>query len=380
MSTLRRPPMGWNTWNTFYDQISEDLVLETMEAMIQGGFRDRGYRTIVLDDCWALRERDRQGRLVADPEKFPHGIKALAQAVHAHDMALGIYSCCGVRTCAGYPGSFDHEYEDARQFAEWGIDYLKYDNCNRPSGISSEILYRRINMALRSTGREIALAACQWGTENVRHWIASTGAATFRSTVDIQDNWFSIESIARSRLEHLSWGQSGCYDDMDMLVVGMNGLGINPEVRQGGCTQAEYQTHFSLWAMLSAPLIMGCDVRRVTEETRQILQNEDIIRINQDETCRPPYRLGVYGNDDAFVLVKPLSEGAYALGLFNFGDGAANVPVALWDLGLTHRSCRALNFYDCYAHETAGTYGDHFSAVVPSHASRIFICNLEAGT
>lgn len=377
MSAMILPPMGWNTWNTFYDKVSEELVLETMDAMIEKGFRELGYRYLILDDCWALKERDAQGQLVADPDKFPHGIKALADAVHAKGMKLGIYSCCGVRTCAGYPGSFDHEYDDARQFAQWGVDYLKYDNCNRPNHISSEILNRRMAMALRSTGREIDLATCQWGTEAVQSWIASTGARTFRSTVDIQDNWFSIESIARSRLERLSWSACGCFDDMDMLVVGLNGLSMNPEVNQGGCTDEEYQTHFALWAMLNAPLILGCDVRKVEGRALEILQNKTLIKINQDPACKAPFKIPVYGNDDAFVLVKLLSDGTYAIGLFNFGDTDANVSVELWDIGLTLSSNLRMSFRDCQTNDIVGSSREHFSAVLPPHGSNVYLCALE---
>lgn len=370
------PPMGWNSWNTFYDQIDEKLALETADAMIAEGLRDLGYEYVILDDCWALRERV-DGRLVPDPKKFPHCMKALADAVHARGMKLGLYGCCGVRTCAGYPGSFDHEYQDARQMAEWSIDYLKYDNCNRPSGIGSELLYRRMALALRSTGRDILLAACQWGTEHVENWIRSTGAGTFRSTVDIRDGWFSIEAIARARLEHLNGGAPFCHDDMDMLVVGMNGAGVNPEVRMTGCTDEEYRTHFALWAFLNSPLVIGCDVRSLAPETRAILRNRDLIRVNQDAEGRAPYKVPVYGNDDAFVLVKALTGGELALGFFNFGDAPANVPLALWDIGLTLSSTKVLRLRDCYAQSSAGVFGEHFMATVPPHGSRVYLGGLE---
>ena len=286
---VKTPPMGWNSWNTFYDQVSEELICSTADAMVSQGLAEAGYRYVIIDDCWAKKSRDEHGNLEADPEKFPNGIRPLADYVHSLGLKIGIYSCCGVHTCAGYPGSFEHEFADARQFASWGIDYLKYDNCFHPSTLSSEMLYRRMNMALRSSGRQILLAACQWGRDGVHRWIRSTGAQTFRSTIDIQDAWKSVEQIALSQMEEQYCAGSGCYNDMDILVVGMHGKGLNPETSIGGCTDIEYQTHFALWAMMNSPLIIGCDVRNMDETTRKILTNRELIAINQDPECRTEY-------------------------------------------------------------------------------------------
>ena len=195
------PPMGWNSWNTFTDKIDEKLIFETAEAMKKEGLLDAGYKYIVIDDCWSLKQRDADGRLVADPEKFPHGIKALSDALHEKGFKFGMYSCCGTRTCADYPGSFEHEFEDAKQFAEWGVDYLKYDNCFKPQHMQDETLYRRMHLALCAYGRDIVFSACQWGTENVHDWIQTTGAHLFRSTGDINDSWNSIKDIALSQLD-----------------------------------------------------------------------------------------------------------------------------------------------------------------------------------
>ena len=164
---LKAPPMGWNSWNTFFDQVTDDLICSTADAMVREGLKDAGYEYVIIDDCWAEKSRDEKGLLVPDREKFPRGMKAVADYVHEKGLKLGIYSCCGVHTCAGYPGSFEHEFSDARQFAEWGVDYLKYDNCFHPATLSSEMLYRRMNLALRRSGRDILLAACQWGRDNV---------------------------------------------------------------------------------------------------------------------------------------------------------------------------------------------------------------------
>lgn len=370
------PPMGWNTWNTFYDQINEELARSTADAMVEQGLLDAGYEYLILDDCWSAKERDAAGRLSADPEKFPSGIKALSDYVHSKGLKFGIYSCCGVRTCAGRPGSFEHEFDDARQFAEWGVDYLKYDNCNRPGTQTTPMLYRRMSMALRNSGRDIVLAACQWGTENVHEWIRSSGAQTFRSTVDIQDSWASIEKIALSQMEKQCMNAQGCFNDMDMLVVGMYGWGVNPETSVGGCNDTEYQTHFSLWALMGAPLIIGCDIRSMTAKTKEILMNKEIIAIDQDPECRSCYRLNVYANEDAFVLVRALSNGDYALGFFNFGDKEFNVPVEFWDMGVSAAAGIGLKIRDCYSHEDLGVMSEHFAPLVQPHGSRVFRCEV----
>ncbi len=371
---IKTPPMGWNSWNTFYNQISEELILSTADAMVENGLLDAGYQYLIIDDCWSSKERGPGGGLVADPEKFPHGIKAVIDHVHARGLKFGLYSCCGVHTCAKHPGSFEHEFSDAKQFAEWGVDYLKYDNCFRPSSVPGELLYRRMSMALRSSGRDILFAACQWGRDEVHRWIRSTGAHTFRSTIDIQDSWRSIEKIASSRMERQSSGAQGCFNDMDILVVGMYGKGCNPETSVGGCNDTEYQTHFVLWAMMNSPLIIGCDVRNMTDKTREILTNRDVIAVNQDIGCRSCYRLDTYGSPDAFVLVKPLADGDYAVGFFNFGDGPAHVELHFWDMGLSARSGFGLDFYDCLTHEQLGLREEYYSAVVEAHGCRLYRC------
>ena len=238
------PPMGWNSWNTFTENINETLLKETVDSMKEQGFLEAGYQYVVIDDCWSLKERDPEGRLVADPEKFPSGIKALADYIHEKGFKFGMYSCCGTRTCADYPGSFEHEFEDAKQFAEWGVDYLKYDNCFRPQNQDGRTLYRRMGMALANSCRDIVFSACQWGTDSVHEWIRTTGAHLFRSTEDINDSWNSIKEIALSQLDKQGFSGSYCHNDMDMLVVGMHGKGGNDYISAGGCTDEEYQTHF----------------------------------------------------------------------------------------------------------------------------------------
>ena len=370
------PPMGWNSWNTFFDHINEELIFSTADAMVEQGLLDAGYEYLIIDDCWSMRNRDNEGKLVPDPEKFPHGMKAAADYVHSKGLKFGIYSCCGVRTCAGYPGSFEHEFPDAAQFAEWGVDYLKYDNCYRPNTQSTPMLYQRMSMALRSSGRDILLAACQWGTDDVHHWIRSSGAHTFRSTIDIQDSWKSIETIASAQINNQCFNGPDCFNDMDMLVVGMYGKGLNPETSVGGCTDEEYQTHFALWAMMNSPLIIGCDIRNMSEKTKEILTNSDLIALNQDPECRSCYQIPVYGNPDAFILVKYLHNGDFALGFFNFSDVAAKVTLDFWDMGLPYASGCSLRFHDCLSHKEAGIQKEFFAPTVAAHGCKVYRCSI----
>ena len=371
------PPMGWNSWNTFTEKINEDMIKEMVDSMKEQGFLEAGYEYVVIDDCWSLKERDVNGKLVADPEKFPNGMKAVADYVHEKGFKFGMYSCCGTRTCAGYPGSFEHEFEDAAQFAGWGVDYLKYDNCFRPQSQDGEVLYRRMGMALANSGRDIVFSACQWGTDSVHEWIRSSGAHLFRSTIDINDSWNSIKEIALSQLDKQGFSGPYCHNDMDMMVVGMYGNGGDEYISAGGCTEEEYQTHFSLWAMMNSPLMIGCDIRKLTDATKKILLNKDLIAINQDIECRSPFRLNCVSNGpDVFALVKFLSNGDLAIALFNMGDIPASVAVDFWDIGLTVHANKMLEFYDCIEHKQLGAKEEVFSEVVAAHGSKVYRCRL----
>ena len=372
LMTASTPPMGWNSWNTFYNQYDAKLLCSIADTMVETGLLEAGYNYLIIDDCWAARERDKSGNLVPDPAKFPDGLLPVSDYIHSRGLKFGIYSCCGVRTCAGYPGSFEHEQQDAAFFASQGVDYLKYDNCHRPSSQRSEMLYRRMSLALRTSGREILLAACQWGTEEVETWIRSTGAHTYRSTIDIRDNWESIRSITENRLAHLGDGWAGCFTDMDMLVVGMNGKGSNPETSSAGCTPEEYRTHFALWAMLNSPLIIGCDVRSMSDETKEILTNRDLIAINQDPEARSCYKLTCDCSPDVFTLVRPLAGGEYAVGIFNFGEAPVHAGFTFWDMGLSVHTGACLSFYDCMKHKELGSFRECFSVSLRAHDSRVY--------
>ena len=372
------PPMGWNSWNTFTWNISEGLVKETADAMVASGLRDAGYEYVVIDDCWSLRQRNEKGELAPDPEKFPHGMKALADYIHGKGLKFGMYSCCGTHTCAGYPGSFEHEFQDAATFAAWGVDYLKYDNCFKPQQVNGWMLYKRMSLALRNSGRDILFSACNWGHEDVHQWIRGSGAHLFRSTGDIQDNWESVKALAKSQLDKQAFSGPFCHNDIDMLVVGMHGGSNNEYIGSlGGCSDEEYRTHFSLWAMMDSPLMIGCDVRSMSDVTKETLTNPEVIAINQDVECRPPY-LGAVGHDpeNVFALVKPLSDGDLAVGMFNLGDVPAELPVLFWDLGVSVAAGVGLTVRDCWAHRDEGLFTERYAATIEPHGCKVLRCGL----
>lgn len=379
------PPMGWNSWNTFTWEINDKLIREAADAMASE-LKDAGYEYIVIDDCWSEKQRDSNGKLVPDHWKFPEGIKPVADYVHSKGLKFGMYSCAGTHTCGGHPGSFEHEFDDAETFAEWGVDYLKYDYCYKPDYIPGEILYKRMSTALRNCGRDIMFSACNWGNDNVYKWIRESGAHLFRSTGDIQDNWESIKRLALSQIGNECYGGNFCHNDIDMLVVGMHGGSNNEWINSteqgvnviadsgetmpklGGCTDEEYRTHFSLWAIMNSPLMIGCDIRRMTPATKEILTNKDVIAINQDIECRGPYCIKQWNNpDNVFSLVKPLANGDYAVGMFNFGDRAGEMSLQFWDIGLTTASGRGLSIYNCWKHEELGTFTERFCTTVEPH-------------
>lgn len=338
----QRPPMGWNSWNTFGTNISEELIMGVADAMVERGLKDAGYEYVVIDDCWSLMERDDEGKLVADPAKFPHGMKYLADYIHSKGLKFGMYSCAGTKTCAGYPSSFDHEFVDAQTFADWGVDFLKYDFCYKPACVDGPMLYRRMGMALKATGREILFSACNWGSDNVWQWIRSSGAHMYRSTGDINDSPASFRDIAFSQIPLLGSSAPGCYNDIDMLINGMYGKG---NVAFGGCTESQYDMHFALWCMMASPLMIGCDIRNCDEHTLEMLKNQALIALDQDEEARPPFPIaGRIGND--LALFRHLSNNEYALGVFNFNEGEVRRCIDLFDIGLPVNCGYALELED----------------------------------
>lgn len=316
---IQTPPMGWNSWNTFGEEINEKLIMETADAMVSTGLADCGYHYLVIDDCWSKRVRNAEGRLEPDPQKFPHGMNYVSDYVHSKGLKFGMYSCCGAITCASYPGSYQHEYTDAATFAEWGVDYLKYDFCFKDEKVPAEILYRRMGLALANCGRDILLAACNFGKENTETWIRSTGAGLWRSTGDLFHSWGSIQKRVGQQLDKTSHGARGCFNDLDMLVVGMNGKG---NVAQGDLTFEEYKTHFSIWSLFGSPLMIGCDVRNMSEETKKILMNRDVISVAQDAGTYQ-VTLHRFPSAEQFLAFRMMENGDVVLGVFNMGDEAS---------------------------------------------------------
>ena len=383
---LHTPPMGWNSWNTFGEHISDSLIRETALAMKEKGYLAAGYRYIVIDDCWSLKERDGEGRLVPDPAKFPHGMKDLADYVHSLGFKFGMYSCAGVLTCGGYPASYDHEFIDARTFAEWGVDYLKYDFCNFPANADGTNRYATISMALKASGRDILLAACNWGTEEPWKWMKSIGAHMYRSTGDIQDNFKSFSSIARSQIPNFCMSGANCFNDIDMLTIGMYGKG---NVALGeACTDAEYQTQMALWCLLGAPLMLGGDVRQMKPYAEELLLNPGLIALNQDAEGRVPqvvYQGRVIHTDHngwteypdtGLTLFKHLDGHEFAVGYFNFAPASGEVPFIFADAGLPATSGFAFRFEDAITGEDLGVKRDLFNLLIPSHGSRILKCRI----
>ncbi|PAD71420.1 alpha-galactosidase [Paenibacillus campinasensis] len=366
------PALGWNSWNTFTWDINEQLIRDVADVFVSEGYLEAGYEYIVIDDCWSLKERDADGNLVADPEKFPNGMRALADYIHGKGLKLGMYSCVGTHTCAGHPGSFEHEFQDAALFAEWGVDYLKYDYCFKPRHISGELLYKRMSLALKNCGRDILFSACNWGADNVYDWIRESGAHMYRSTGDIRDNWESVKELALSQLGKQSYTGSFCHNDMDMLIVGMYGGSNNDFIGTiGGCNDIEYKTHFSLWSMMGSPLMIGCDVRKANQATKDILLNPDLLAINQDAEARGAYRIKPepqwFHTDDVFMLVKVLTDGDLAIGFFNLSDSQRELSLQFWDMGLPYAAGYALSLYDCWEHKELGVYRERFAPVVAAH-------------
>ncbi len=368
---VKTPPMGWNSWNTFGHNIDENLIKETAKAMVDNGFLEAGYDYLVIDDCWAERKRGADGRMVPDPVKFPSGMKALSDYVHSLGLKFGMYSCAGNMTCAGYPGSFDYEYLDAETFASWGVDFLKYDYCFKPISAEGHLLYKRMGLALANCGRDILLSACSWGVDSTEKWIKQTGAHMWRSTGDINDSWQSVKELYFKQLELQSLNGQGCFNDMDMLIVGMGGKGNVSHV--GGCTFEEYKTHFSLWAFLNSPLMIGCDIRNASQETRSILLNKDVIAINQDPASRQPFICGGHwGSPEVPMWAKFLDGGDVAIGIFNLSDTTVYPYFSLSDIGVSKVSKKAVSLRDLWTGEELGVFGDIYqSPAMEPHTCRI---------
>ena len=367
---VSKPPMGWNSWNTFAWKVNEQIIMETADAMVSTGLKDAGYEYVVIDDEWAERQRDENGRLVPDHGKFPHGMKYVADYVHSLGLKFGIYSCAGVRTCADYPGSFDYEFVDAETFAEWGVDFLKYDYCYFPKNADPRARYNRMSMALKATGRDIVFSACNWGNDGVEEWIRSTGAHMYRSTGDIGERFSAIAGIAKSQFAMWRYSGPGCYNDMDMLVCGMDGEGLVGH--PGLCGDTEYKSHFALWCLAGSPLMMGNDIRKIRKETLELLTNKDLLKINGDPQCHAPIVMYVH-TPDCPTIFKHLSDNTFALGFFNFTDGKGSADLRPWDMGLPTTAGFGLKLKDVFTGEVIDYVDDYFRVDLDAHDCKVYI-------
>ncbi len=322
---LKKPPMGWNTWNTFGENIDENLIFETADAIVEKGYKDAGYEYIIIDDCWSEIKRDKNGRLVPDKKRFPHGMKYVADYIHEKGLKFGMYSDAGFYTCMGYPASFGHEITDAETFAEWEIDYLKYDFGFFPSSAKGDNAYLTMAQALRMTGRDIIFTGSTGGKDNVQNWARSRGCHTYRSTDDISDSKRSYMNILESQMDSFENSTFNCYNDMDMLTVGMYGNGnvsCNGIHYHGGdgndqMKYEDYENHFLAWAFFGTPLIIGADIRKIDDQCRRLLQNKAVIAINQDPENRPAFRIEKY-YEHAHIFAKLLENKDIAVLAVNF--------------------------------------------------------------
>lgn len=354
------PPMGWNSWNHFHCDIDEKVIRETADALVSTGLAKLGYKYVNIDDCWAEYARDKEGNgnLVPKKATFPSGMKALADYVHSKGLKLGIYADAGYFTCSKtMPGSLGFEEQDAKTFASWGIDYLKYDNCNNDDS-KPTIRYPVMTRALMNTGRPIFFSLCEWGDMHPALWGASVGNS-WRTTNDISDTWESMVSRADMNEVYAELARPGGWNDPDMLEVG-----------NGGMTKNEYIVHFSIWAISKAPLLIGCDVRNATKETLEIIANKEVIAVNQD-------RLGVQAKKvrsegDQEIWAGPLSGYRVALLFVNRGLGTNPITAHWDDIGIPPKS--VVTARDLWEHKTlkfrlSGT----FTAVVGPHSCKMYV-------
>ncbi len=361
------PPMGFNTWNTFASNINEVLIMETADAMVKNGMRDAGYTYIVLDDCWAKKDRDADGNLVPDPAKFPSGMKALGDFLHARGFKFGIYGCAGSKTCGGYPGSMGHEYQDARVFASWGVDYLKYDWCSTGTRDAREA-YTTMRDALFTAGRPVVFSICEWGNSKPWEWAKDVGHL-WRTTGDITDcydcvqrwerGWKVILDLQYSQVQPADGQNNGIgkfagpghWNDPDMLEVGNEGL-----------TFAESRAHFSMWCLLAAPLMAGADVRHVSPEILAVMTDKDALAIDQDSAGKEGWRFRAEPGRE--IWVRELANGDWAVALLNTGDKAAELSIDFGPMWFIGGKCSIRDLWD---KKDAGTTEKHFTKRLESH-------------
>lgn len=358
------PPMGWNSWNKFGCDVSEKLIKEIADAMVESGMKDAGYEYVVIDDCWQVA-RDEEGNILADSIRFPSGIKALADYIHSKGLKFGLYSCAGSATCQGRPGSRGYQFQDARQYAEWGVDYLKYDWCNREDQ-NAKAAYKTMHDALVACGRPIVFSICEWGSNKPWEWGEGIGHL-WRTTPDIQDcfdctvNWggLGVLEILDKQIGLHKYAGPGHWNDPDMLEVG-----------NGGMTENQYKAHFSLWCMLASPLMAGNDLRDMSESTKTILTNKEVIAVNQDILGKQGFKYLDYG--DMEVWLKPLVNNEFAVCLLNRNIEQREITIdwqkfGIWEYGSKYEIDKNMAIKDLWKHKIIGDCMQTFTVVIPGH-------------
>lgn len=383
------PQMGWNSWNKYGCDINETIIIETAKEIKNLGLLDYGYEYIVMDDCYALKTRDATtNKMIEDPSKFPNGIKNMSDQIHDLGFKFGMYSSAGKFTCGGYPGSLDYEEIDAQNFADWGIDYLKYDNCYNEGQSGNPKLsydrYLKMSDALNSTGRSIFYSLCQWGEDNVWNW-GPTLSNSWRISGDIYDNFDRYDdrcpcesyectgvqgfkcSMTNILEKAIPLGQKAGpfngWNDLDSLEVG-----------NGGMTTDEYKSHFTLWSILKSPLVLGNDVTTMSDEDLSIIKNQDIIDINQDNSS-PGYRTLKKSVDDGFLMLftNKLENKDFIITLFNSGSQTQDFKVQFKDIFINNKEYMAItyNARELWTNETM-TISNDYNVTISSHQTKIW--------
>jgi alpha-galactosidase len=341
--------MGWNSWNHFHCDIEEHLIRDTAQAIIDLGLKDLGYSYLNLDDCWQ-KSRNSTGYIVADATKFPSGIRALADYVHSLGLLFGLYSDAGIKTCQGRPGGLWHEQQDAASYKEFDVDYLKYDNCFNLD-VNVHTRYQAMHDALNASGHALFFSMCEWGRADPAAWAMSV-ANSWRTTGDISPNWNSITNILDANDNWHSYAGPGGWNDPDMLEVG-----------NGDLTIAEQRSHFTLWALIKSPLLLGNDLQSITEETLEIITNTEIIALNQDPIGVQGYkRTSLNGLE---VWAGPLDHDHVAVVLFNRADQSANITATWEDIGIS--GSKVMQVRDLWMHKSLGVRVGSVTAMVDSH-------------
>lgn len=364
LAQAQTPPMGWNSWNKFGCNVSEKLIMDMADKMVETGMKDAGYEYVVIDDCWQV-DRDSLGFIQADPDRFPHGMKYLADYIHSKGLKFGLYSCAGSYTCQGRPGSRGHQFQDALMYAKWGVDFLKYDWCS-DEGQNAQAAYATMSDAIKESGRPIILSICEWGEHEPWKWGKGIGHL-WRVTADIRDcyqclfDWggVGVLNVIDKMADLYPYAGPGHWNDAEMLEVG-----------NGGMTKDEYITHFSMWCMLAAPLMAGNDLTKMDKDTHEILTNKEVIAVDQDPMGEQGRRFMDMGEKE--IWAKPLSNGELAVCFLNRTD----FP---WKLDYNWRAqtiyfANEVNIHaneyvirDLWKHKDIGTTAQNTKVTIPAH-------------